>query len=225
MEKPIMTAVEPNSVPATENVADVNASASATSNSPAAEANATADDEGEKKPDVKMIIVPEVKVVTTAGGKKVYSAVDQDGIEHAVSIPETQLERAYGAANGVLAWKKKQVLFFNPRISKWVRIETVEAAVERLTPKATSETKARETKPKAPDASMLADGKIVVAEADANAEAKADTNVTSEGEDLSNKADANVSSAADKGPKMDANEGPKTPEAPKANSGNKNHRR
>lgn len=221
MENKSIPAVESQSIPATENVADVNASASATSNS--AEANATA--EGEKKPDVKMIIVPEVKVVTTAGGKKVYSAVDQEGNEHAVSIPETQLERAYGAANGVLAWKKKQVLFFNPRISKWVRIETVEAAVERLTPKASSETKARETKPKAPDASMLADGKIVLAEADAIAEAKADTNVTSEGEDLSNKADANVSSAADKGPKMDANEGPKTPEAPKANSGNKNNRR
>lgn len=206
MENKSIPAVESQSIPATENVADVNASASATSNS--AEANATA--EGEKKPDVKMIIVPEVKVVTTAGGKKVYSAVDQEGNEHAVSIPETQLERAYGAANGVLAWKKKQVLFFNPRISKWVRIETVEAAVERLTPKASSETKARETKPKAPDASMLADGKIVVAVADAVAEAKADTN---------------VSSAADKGPKMDANEGPKTPEAPKANSGNKNNRR
>lgn len=208
MENKSIPAVESQSIPATENVADVNASASATSNS--AEANATADGEGEKKPDVKMIIVPEVKVVTTAGGKKVYSAVDQEGNEHAVSIPETQLERAYGAANGVLAWKKKQVLFFNPRISKWVRIETVEAAVERLTPKASSETKARETKPKAPDASMLADGKIVVAVADAVAEAKADTN---------------VSSAADKGPKMDANEGPKTPEAPKANSGNKNNRR
>lgn len=119
----------------------------------------------ETKNEVKMVFIPKVVIATTDGGKKYYSAKNEEGVEMAHEIPQLILERALAAQTDP-RWKNKVSIFLNTALAtpKWVRVEKKEDAIGRLTPKATTEATKREEKPKKPTLEIVAQGLVEVVE-------------------------------------------------------------
>lgn len=160
--------------------------------------------ETEVKNEVNVVFISKVEIAQTPGGKKYYSAKNEEGVEMAHEIPQLILERAFNALHDP-KWKNKSSIFLNSALAtpKWVRVEKKEDAIARLAPKATSEATKREEKPKKPTLEVLAEGLTVIeAKAEEIVEAKAEEVVEAKGEDIASaKADNKTSSKANKGPK------------------------